>query len=236
MKKLGILTAGIIKENPVLVLILGTCPTLAVSTQASNAIGMGIAATVVLLCSNIAISALRKVIPDNVRIPCYIVLIAGFVTIVQMIVKAYAPALDESLGIYLPLIVVNCIILGRAEMFANKNTVFDSALDGIGMGLGFTLALFVMAAIREMLGSGTFYGMEIPFLIDHKISIMTLAPGGFFVYGLMIAAINWFSRGKAIKKTEFGCMGCPSSGACGELAEKSCGELVAESCGKGGEV
>ena len=140
MKKLGILTAGIIKENPVLVLILGTCPTLAVSTQASNAIGMGIAATVVLLCSNIAISALRKVIPDNVRIPCYIVLIAGFVTIVQMIVKAYAPALDESLGIYLPLIVVNCIILGRAEMFANKNTVFDSALDGIGMGLGFTLA------------------------------------------------------------------------------------------------
>ena len=222
MKKLGILIAGILKENPVLVLILGTCPTLAISTQASNAIGMGLAATVVLVLSNIAISALRKVIPDNVRIPCYIVLIAGFVTVVQMIVRAYAPALDKSLGIYLPLIVVNCIILGRAEMFANKNTVVDSALDGIGMGLGFTLALFVMATIREILGSGTFYGMEIPFLINHNISIMTLAPGGFFVYGCMIAAVNKFSKGKAIKKTEFGCMGCPSAAACGKLNDVDC--------------
>jgi len=218
------LLVGIIKENPVLVLILGTCPTLAISTQASNAIGMGLAATAVLVCSNIAISALRKVIPDNVRIPCYIVLIAGFVTLVEMVVKAYAPALDKSLGIYLPLIVVNCIILGRAEMFANKNTVVDSALDGIGMGLGFTLALFVMAAIREILGNGTFYGMEIPVLINHNISIMTLAPGGFFVYGCMIAAINKLSKGKAIKKTEFGCMGCPSAAACGKLSETKCGK------------
>jgi len=224
VKKLRILLVGIIKENPVLVLILGTCPTLAISTQASNAIGMGLAATAVLVCSNIAISALRKVIPDNVRIPCYIVLIAGFVTLVEMVVKAYAPALDKSLGIYLPLIVVNCIILGRAEMFANKNTVVDSALDGIGMGLGFTLALFVMAAIREILGNGTFYGMEIPFLINHNISIMTLAPGGFFVYGCMIAAINKLSKGKAIKKTEFGCMGCPSAAACGKLSETKCGK------------
>ena len=136
MNRLKIMTNGILKENPVLVLILGTCPTLAVSTQASNAIGMGLAATVVLICSNIAISALRKVIPDNVRIPCYIVLVAGFVTVVEMLVKAYAPAIDEQLGIYLPLIVVNCIILGRAEMFANKNTVLDSALDGIGMAAG----------------------------------------------------------------------------------------------------
>ncbi len=224
MKKLGILINGILKENPVLVLILGTCPTLAISTQASNAIGMGLAATAVLVCSNIAISALRKVIPDNVRIPCYIVLIAGFVTIVQMLVKAYAPALDESLGIYLPLIVVNCIILGRAEMFANKNTVWDSTLDGIGMGLGFTLALFVMAAIREILGSGTFFGNPIPILIDNNISIMILAPGGFFVYGCMIAAVNKLSNGKAIKKTEFGCTGCSSAAGCGKLAQTECGK------------
>lgn len=224
MKKLGILINGILKENPVLVLILGTCPTLAISTQASNAIGMGLAATAVLVCSNIAISALRKVIPDNVRIPCYIVLIAGFVTIVQMLVKAYAPALDESLGIYLPLIVVNCIILGRAEMFANKNTVWDSTLDGIGMGLGFTFALFVMAAIREILGSGTFFGNPIPVLIDNNISIMILAPGGFFVYGCMIAVVNKLSNGKAIKKKEFGCMGCPSATACGKLNQADCGK------------
>ena len=224
MKKLGILINGILKENPVLVLILGTCPTLAISTQASNAIGMGLAATAVLVASNIAISALRKVIPDNVRIPCYIVLIAGFVTIVQMLVKAYAPALDESLGIYLPLIVVNCIILGREEMFANKNTVWDSTLDGIGMGLGFTLALFVMAAIREILGSGTFFGNPIPVLIDNNISIMILAPGGFFVYGCMIAVVNKLSHGKAIKKTEFGCTGCPSAAGCGKLKQTECGK------------
>ena len=216
MKKLGILLNGLIKENPVLVLVLGTCPTLAVSTQASNAIGMGLAATAVLLGSNIAISALRKVIPDKVRIPCYIVLIAGFVTIVQMLVQAFAPALNDSLGIYLPLIVVNCIILGRAEMYANKNTVLDSAMDGIGMGLGFTLTLFVMATIREVFGSGTWMGMEIPFFASHNVSILTLAPGGFFIFGCMIAAVNYFSRGKAIKKDDFGCAGCPSAAACGK--------------------
>ncbi len=224
MKKFSILLKGLVKENPVLVLVLGTCPTLAISTQASNAIGMGLAATAVLLCSNIAISALRKVIPDKVRIPCYIVLIAGFVTIVQMLVKAFAPALNESLGIYLPLIVVNCIILGRAEMFANKNTVIDSALDGIGMGLGFTLALFVMATIREILGSGTWMGMEIPFFIDHNISIMTLAPGGFFVFGCLIALVNKISKGKAIKKDDFGCAGCPSAAACGKLKSPESGK------------
>lgn len=224
MSKLKILTNGIIKENPVLILILGTCPTLAVSTQASNAIGMGLAATAVLICSNIAISMLRNVIPDKVRIPCYIVLIAGFVTIVQMLVKAFAPALNDQLGIYLPLIVVNCIILGRAEMFANKNTVGDSALDGIGMGLGFTLALFLIASIREIFGSGTFFGMEIPFLIDNNISIMALAPGGFFVYGCMIALVNRITRGKAIKKDDFGCASCPSADACGKLEGEACGK------------
>ncbi len=217
MKRLSILLKGIIKENPVLVLVLGTCPTLATTTQASNALGMGLAATVVLLCSNVCISALRKVIPNKVRIPCYIVLIAGFVTIVQMIVKAYAPALDSALGIYLPLIVVNCIILGRAEMFANKNTVANSALDAIGMGIGFTLTLFVMSSIREILGSGTWYGMPVPFLKDHSIAIFTMAPGGFAVFGCLIALVNKISKGRAIKKKEFGCTGCPSAAICGKL-------------------
>ena len=146
--KMKILTNGILNENPVLRLVLGTCPTLAVTTMASNGIGMGLAATFVLLCSNIVISALRKVIPDQVRIPCYITVIAGFVSIVQMVVKAYVPDLDKALGVYLPLIVVNCIILGRAEMFASKNGILDSALDGIGMGIGFTITLTVMGSIR----------------------------------------------------------------------------------------
>ena len=217
MKRLSILLKGIINENPVLVLVLVTCPTLATTTQASNALGMGLAATVVLLCSNVCISALRKVIPNKVRIPCYIVLIAGFVTIVQMIVKAYAPALDSALGIYLPLIVVNCIILGRAEMFANKNTVANSALDAIGMGIGFTLTLFVMSSIREILGSGTWYGMPVPFLKDNSIAIFTMAPGGFAVFGCLIALVNKISKGRAIKKKEFGCTGCPSAAICGKL-------------------
>ncbi len=218
------LTKGFIKENPVLVLVLGTCPTLATSTSVINALGMGAAATIVLLCSNIVISALRNVIPDKVRIPCYIVLIAGFVTAVQMLVKAFAPALDESLGIYLPLIVVNCIILGRAEMFANKNKVFDSAIDGLGMGLGFTFALFLMATIREIVGSGTFCGLEIPVLIDNHISIMTMAPGGFFVFGLLIAFMNKFAKEKP-KKKDFGCEGCPQAEACGKTG---CSEKTQE--------
>ena len=154
MKTLNNYTKGIIRENPVLVLVLGTCPTLATSTSVLNALGMGLAATVVLLFSNILISALRKVIPDKVRIPCYIVLIAGLVTAVQMLVKAYAPALNDSLGIYLPLIVVNCIILGRAEMFASKNNIFDSAVDALGMGTGFTLALFLMATLKNKIATG----------------------------------------------------------------------------------
>ncbi|MBQ1380459.1 MAG: electron transport complex subunit E [Ruminococcus sp.] len=220
MNQLNNFTKGIIKENPVLVLVLGTCPTLATSTNVTSALGMGAAATVVLLCSNIVISALRKVIPDKVRIPCYIVLIAGFVTMVQMLVKAFAPALDQSLGIYLPLIVVNCIILGRAEMFANKNKVLDSAIDALGMGAGFTLALGLMATIREVFGSGTFMGIEIPVLADNHVSILTMAPGGFFVFGLLIAIINKFSANKP-KKTEFSCAGCPSAEICNKRA---CGE------------
>lgn len=213
MNKLQNFSKGIISENPVLVLVLGTCPTLAVSTNVSSALGMGAAATIVLLCSNIVISALRKVIPDKVRIPCFIVLIAGFVTMVQMLVKAYAPALDASLGIYLPLIVVNCIILGRAEMFAQKNTVIDSAIDALGMGAGFTLTLVAMASIREIFGNGTWMGIPIPVLTDNHISIMTMAPGGFFVFGLLIAIVNKFFKNKP-KKKDFGCAGCPSAAVC----------------------
>ena len=202
-----------------LVLVLGTCPALAVSTQASNAIGMGLAATAVLLCSNIAVSLLRSIIPDKVRIPAYIVLIAGFVTIVQMVVEAYAYPLYLSLGIYLPLIVVNCVILGRAEMFANKNTVFDSALDAIGMGAGFTLALLLMASIREIFGNGTWYGLPIPILENNNISVMTMAPGGFVVFGLLIALVNKITHGKVNDKSA-GCATCPSAEACGKLREK----------------
>ena len=212
--KLSILTNGIIRENPVLVLVLGTCPTLATSTQASNAFGMGAAATAVLICSNIFISLLRRAISDKVRIPCYIVLIASFVTIVQMVLNAYAYSVYEALGIYLPLIVVNCIILGRAEAFANKNSVIDSALDAIGMGIGFTLTLFVMASIREIFGNGTWMGIGIPVLKDNHISILTMAPGGFFVFGCLIAAVNKFFVNKP-KQTDFSCEGCPAAEACG---------------------
>jgi len=214
--KFSILTNGIIKENPILVLVLGTCPFLAVTTQASNAIGMGAAVTFVLLCSNIIVSLLRKIIPDKVRIPCYIVVIASFVTLVQMIVKAFLPELDTSLGLFLPLIVVNCIILGRAEMFASKNGIVDSALDAIGMGIGYTLAMLVMASVREIVGNGTWYGIEIPVLVDNNILIMTMAPGGFAMFGILIAIVNKLSHGKAIKKKEFGCEGCPSAAACGQ--------------------
>ena len=212
--KMKILTNGILNENPVLRLVLGTCPTLAVSTMAANGIGMGLAATFVLLCSNVVISALRKVIPDQVRIPCYITVIAGFVSVVQMLVKAFIPALDTALGVYLPLIVVNCIILGRAEMFASKNGIVDSALDGIGMGLGFTLTLTVMGTIREVLGSGTWMaGLDglLPFLPEgfaiqvlpesiDPFTIMTSAPGGFFVFGVLMAAATWLTtRPKKVK-------------------------------------
>jgi len=216
-KRISVLVNGIIKENPVLVLILGICPTLAVSTQAENAIGMGLATTFVLLGSNIAVSLLRKIIPDKVRIPCYIVFIAGFTTIVKMVVEAYAYNLYQALGIFLPLITVNCIVLGRAEMFANKNSVLDSVLDAIGMGAGFTLALFAMASIREIFGSGTWMGIELPVLINNNIAAFSIAPGGFVVFGLLIAFVNKISKGSAIKKKDFSCDSCPAAAACGKL-------------------
>ena len=205
--KVSILTNGIIKENPVLRLVLGTCSCLAVTTAVSSALGMGAAFTFVLVCSNILISLLRNVIPAKVHLPCYIVIIAGFVTIVQMVMHAYMDSLYTALGVFLPLIVVNCIILGRAEMFACKNNVVDSALDGIGMGIGFTITLTIMGTIREILGSGTWMaglGELIPALgkdfviqvlpesID-PFTIMTSAPGGFFVFGVMMAAATWLT-------------------------------------------
>ncbi len=208
------LTKGILKENPVLVLVLGTCPTLATTTNLIGAFGMGIAALVVLVCSNMLISMLRKVIPETVRIPCYIVIIAGFVTVVEMIIHAFFPELYELLGVYLALITVNCIILGRAEMFASKNSVFSSALDGIGMGLGFTLALCMMAFIREVFGNATFAGIAIPFLEPYKIAFLVKAPGGMLVYGLLIALVFALTHGKAPLKKSFSCAGCPSAGNC----------------------
>ena len=187
--KWRIFTAGIIRENPVLRLVLGCCSALAVTTTVSGALGMGLAMTFVLLCSNIVISALRKVIPAKVHLPCYIVIIATFVTVVQMVLQAYIPDLYKTLGVFLALIVVNCIILGRAEMFACKNTVVDSALDGLGMGIGFTLALTAMATLREIIGNGSWLGITIvPESID-RLTIMTSAPGGFFCFGFLMAMV-----------------------------------------------
>jgi electron transport complex protein RnfE len=213
--KLMIILRGIIMENPVLILVLGTCPTLATTTSVVSAFSMGIAATIVLICSNVVISALRKIIPDSVRIPCYIVIIAAFVTAVQMLLQAFLPAIYDMLGVYLALIVVNCIILGRAEMYANKNTVLDSALDGVGMGLGFLLALIIMATLREVFGNATFAGIEIPFLANYKIPVLTQAPGGFLVYGIVIAVMNKLTEKKGgVKRKSFSCEGCPSSATC----------------------
>ena len=227
--KLSIVLKGLIAENPVLVLVLGTCPTLAISTSVIGALCMGIAATIVLICSNIAISALRKIIPDTVRIPCYIVVIAGFVTVVQLLMHAYLPDLYELMGVYLALIVVNCIILGRAEMFARKNCVLDSALDGLGMGIGFLLALVAMATVREVFGAGSFAGIEIPFLVDYKIPLLAQAPGGFLVFGIMIAIVNMIGpKAGAKKRKQFSCEGCPSAALCGKVSCAENAELVAD--------
>ncbi len=224
-------TKGLIKENPVLRLVLGTCPTLAVTTSLSSAIGMGLAATLVLACSNTVISLLRKVIPQRVRIPAYIVIIASFVTIVQMLVKAFVPFLDAQLGVYLPLIVVNCIILGRAEAFAGKNPVVASLFDGLGMGIGFTAALMCMGIIREVLGAGvidlTSYvaglKIEIPFLKDNPLLVFILPPGGFFVFGILMAVVNRIAEKKGKPKAELNCAGCPMKDTC----NKNCEEVKA---------
>lgn len=188
MSNLKILLNGIVKNNPVFVLVLGMCPTLATTTSAINGMGMGAATMFVLICSNIAISLLKNVIPDKVRIPCFIVVIASFVTVVQLIMQAYTPALYNTLGVYIPLIVVNCIILGRAEAFASKNGVLSSAMDGLGIGLGFTLSLTLIGVIREILGSGSAFGLQI-YAGDGAL-IFIMAPGAFMVLGYMMILFN----------------------------------------------
>ena len=222
-EKLKVFSNGLLKENPSLRLVLGTCPTLAVTTLAVNGLGMGLAATFVLVCSNIAISALRKIIPDKVRLPAYITVIATFVTVLQMLVKAFVPALDSALGIFLPLIVVNCIILGRAEMFASKNSIGLSALDGLGMGLGFTGTLVVMGSVREVLGAGTLFGIQVmPAAVDPMTVFMT-PPGGFFVFGCLMALVIWIEiKTNNRKVRSIGCEGCPSASVCGgKCADKA---------------
>ena len=211
-EKLKVFSNGLLKENPSLRLVLGTCPTLAVTTLAVNGLGMGLAATFVLVCSTIAISALRKIIPDKVRLPAYITVIATFVTVLQMLVKAFVPALDSALGIFLPLIVVNCIILGRAEMFASKNSIGLSALDGLGMGLGFTGTLVVMGSVREVLGAGTLFGVQVmPAAVD-PMTVFITPPGGFFVFGCLMALVIWIEiKTNNRKVRSIGCEGCPSA-------------------------
>ena len=222
-KQLAIFLRGLIIENPVLVLVLGTCPALAQTTNVIGALGMGIAATLVLICSNAVISALRSLIPDTVRIPCYIVIIATFVTVVQLLMHAILPELYEMMGVYLALIVVNCIILGRAEMFARKNNVLDSVMDGLGMGLGFLIALIAMATIREVFGAGTFAGIEIPFFKTYHVPILNQAPGGFLVFGILIAVMNKIKEKEGgVKRKSFSCEGCPSAAHC---KKASCAEM-----------
>ncbi|MEG1555863.1 MAG: electron transport complex subunit E [Bacteroidales bacterium] len=194
MSKLNILTKGLFKENPTLVLVLGTCPSLAVTTSSFNALGMGLATTFVLIMSNSIISLLKNIIPGKVRIPAFIIIIATFVSIVDLLIQGFVPALASSLGLFIPLIVVNCIVLGRAEAFASKNSVFDSMLDGAGMGLGFTLALFIIGSIREILGSGSIFGHK--FIAGDGILIFVLAPGAFIVMGFVIAIVKYIQSKK----------------------------------------
>ncbi len=246
------LTNGIIKENPTFVLMLGMCPTLAVTTSAMNGLGMGLSTTVVLIMSNMLISALRNVIPDRVRMPAFIVVVASFVTIVQFLVQGFLPALYDSLGIYIPLIVVNCIILGRAESYASKNPVVPSIFDGVGMGLGFTLGLTSIGIVREILGAGQIFGAQILPLADPSvgkmgytpITIFVLAPGAFFVLGCLVAVINAVRAAKVKKGKEVAkvsgclsgdCSGCEMSAACDSKKTENVTEVKTEDTGKEAE-
>ncbi len=212
---------GLFKENPIFVLMLGMCATLAVTTTAVNGVGMGLSTTAVLVMSNLLISLLRKIIPDGVRMPAYIVIIATFVTIVQLLIQAYIPSLDKSLGIFIPLIVVNCIILGRAEAYASKNTVFLSIFDGIGMGLGFTMALTVLGALRELFGSGSVFGIAVMPASYVPISILVMAPGAFFVLALLTALQNKFKAPSATNvKRERSTLAC--GGDCAACVGMAC--------------
>lgn len=195
MNKIKLILKGIIKENPTFVLVLGMCPTLGTTTSAMNGMGMGLATTFVLMLSNMVISSMARMIPEKVRIPAYVVVIAVFVTVVQLVMQAYVPALYETLGLFIPLIVVNCIVLGRAEAYASKNSVFDSFLDGLGIGLGFTLSLTVLGAVRELLGSGSFFGHKI--ISGDGMLIFILAPGAFIALGYLMVLFNKFKSKKA---------------------------------------
>ncbi len=213
-------TKGLIKENPNMVMLLGMCPTLAVTTMAINGLGMGLSTTFVLVCSNIAISLLKKIIPSSVRLPCYIVVIAGFVTFVSLMLQAFLPALYSALGMFLSLITVNCIILGRAEMFASKNKVLPSALDGLGMGLGFTLTLVLVGSVREIFGTGQWFGITIMPDVIEPMTLFILPAGGFFVLGTVIAVVNRIMKKKP---REISCSNCPNAKNCfasGECPEK----------------
>jgi len=200
MGSLRVFWRGLLDENPVFRLLLGMCPILAVSTAAINGLGMGLAATAVLVASNILISLLRSIIPDKIRIPCYIVIIATFVTMVDLLMEAFVPGLHGVLGIFIPLIVVNCIILQRAEAFASKNGVFLSAIDGIGMGLGFTLALIILASIREVLGAGTFFGLTLMPAAFEPMKLMVSPPGAFIGLGLIIGLINYVQNLREVRR------------------------------------
>ena len=199
---------GIIKENPTFVLMLGMCPTLAVTSSAINGLGMGLSTTVVLILSNMLISAFRKVIPDGVRMPAFIVIVASLVTMVQFIMQAYTPSLSESLGVYIPLIVVNCIILGRAEAYASKNPPFLSVMDGVGMGLGFTIALLLIGMVRELVGAGTLFGMQVTPEAYNPVGIFVKAPGAFLVLAFLVAIMNAVGMKTRANKVVEGCDGC----------------------------
>ena len=209
---------GLIKENPTFVLMLGMCPTLAVTTSAINGLGMGLSTTVVLVLSNMLISMLRKVIPDSVRMPAFIVVVASFVTIVQFLLEGFVPSLYDSLGLYIPLIVVNCIILGRAESFAAKNGPINSFFDGLGMGLGFTVALTILGAFRELLGAGQIFGMQVMPSAYEPITIFILAPGAFFVLACLVAIQNKVKSKKPKKAGEAQSGGCGDCSHCGNSA------------------
>ena len=232
-------TKGFWKENPVLVLVLGMCPTLATSSDAVKGLAMGLATTFVLMGSNLVISVIRKLVPGKIRIPCYIVVIATFVTVVKLLMQAYAPEAYQTLGIFLPLIVVNCIVLGRAEAFASKNGLLASAADGLGMGLGFTLALIVIGGVREIIGSGTFFGVELFFGLYEPALLAILAPGGFITLGILMGAFRQFQLRKEAKtapaaacaydgwKDLSACAGCAMAAAC-RKAEKAAAEAKKE--------
>ena len=225
---------GLVKENPTFVLMLGMCPTLAVTTSAINGVGMGLSTTVVLIMSNMLISMLRKIIPDSVRMPAFIVIVASFVTIVQFLMEGFVPSLYDSLGLYIPLIVVNCIILGRAESYASKNPVLPSIFDGLGMGLGFTVALIAIGLVREIIGAGQAFGYQILPLADEAagtggyvpVTVFILAPGAFLVLAVLAAIqnkvkINMEKKGKDASKIQSGCgSDCATCGGCGAAAGK----------------